>query len=288
MRNIPDGFHRRLAEIRELALGIPGLTTSRELDFLAMLAACPTASGEILEIGSFRGRSTVALSLAASMGGEGSVVAVDPMVMPSAADADTDAEPERCRALLGNLARCGVAHKVEFHQTFSGELAKRWDRKLRLLWIDGLHTYDGVKIDFDGFAPHLADGAIIAIHDVLHVMPGPIRVFAEDVLLSRSFGAAGLCGAIGWAQYHADPAATRRHETVKSRLYRMLTDLTPYMTYGRVRGWRKLAYKVSRSLVPHGRVSPRRWLPSVDFVGAQCSPSEAPAKPVMGLPTRSA
>jgi hypothetical protein len=253
------------------------------MDFLSLLAACPTTSGEILEIGSCQGRSAVVLSLAASMSGDDRIVAVDPLGKAASDSGQTEVPTESRKRLDANLARCGVADKVEFHQTFSGELAKRWDRKLRLLWIDGLHTYEGVKIDFDGFAPHLADGAIVAMHDVLHITPGPIRVFAEDVLLSENFGAAGLCGSIGWAQYRADPASTRRHEAAKSRLYRTLTDLTPYMTYGRVRGWRKFAYKTRRFFIPHRRVNPRRWLRSVHFVDARCSPSEVPAGTAKGL-----
>ena len=269
MRDVPDGFHRRLAEIRALAFSVPGLTTPKELDLLALLAACPTTSGEILEIGSFYGRSTAVLSLAASMRGDGRVVAVDPMVGAVPEERDADAEVERRKAFLANLARCGVADKVEFHQTFSGELAKGWDRKLRLLWIDGLHTYQGAKTDFDGFAPHLSDGAIVIMHDVRHLFPGPIRVFAEDVLLSKHFGAAGLCRSIGWAQYRADPGETRRHEAAKSRLYRKLTGLIPYMIYGRVVGWRKTAYNARRFLIPHGRVKPRKWLRTVDFIDTQ-------------------
>jgi len=44
------------------------------------------------------------------------------------------------------------------------------------------------------FRPHLASGAIVALHDVLHTFEGPVRVFAEALLDSDEFGPAGLCG----------------------------------------------------------------------------------------------
>lgn len=268
MRSLPEGFTRHRSDIVRLAEGVPGLITRREIEFLVLLGACPTAEGEILEIGSYMGRSTIALSKAAALAGDGKVVAVDPMGRTASEDEREDGHPPWREAFEANLEAAGVAGRVEFHQSFSGEVAPSWDRKLRLLWIDGLHTYEGVKADFDGFAPHLADGAIIAMHDVLHLSPGPIRVFAEDVLLSDRFGAAGLCGAIGWAQYRADPAAARRHAPAKTRLHRKLAGLMPYMEAGEVRGLRKFAYKFRRCFVPHRRVSPGRWLRAVDLVGS--------------------
>ncbi len=268
MRGLPEGFTRHRAGIVRLAEGVPGLITRREIEFLVLLGACPTAEGEILEIGSFKGRSTIVLSKAAALAGDGKVVAVDPMGRTASDDGRADGHPPWREAFDANLEAAGVAEKVEFHQSFSGEVAPSWGRGLRLLWIDGLHTYEGVKADFDGFAPHLADGAIIAMHDVLHLSPGPIRVFAEDVLLSDHFGASGLCGAIGWAQYRADPAATRRHAPAKTRLHRTLAGLIPYMEGGEVRGLRKFAYKFRRCFVPHRRVNPGKWLRSVDLVGS--------------------
>jgi hypothetical protein len=67
-----------------------------------------------------------------------------------------------------------------------------WSRPIRFLWIDGDHTYSGSKLDFDLFSPCLVDRGIIAIHDVLHEIEGPIRVFVEKILGSDRFGPAGL------------------------------------------------------------------------------------------------
>ena len=107
-----------------------------------------------------------------------------------------------------NIKEKGVAEKIKLHQTFSYELAKTWKEPIRLLWIDGDHTYRGTKLDFEGFEPHLVDGAIVAIHDVLHEFDGGIRVFMENILLSPNFGACGCVGSIGWAQFQEDGQLT--------------------------------------------------------------------------------
>ncbi|NJE12854.1 class I SAM-dependent methyltransferase [Thermococcus sp. LS2] len=43
-------------------------------------------------------------------------------------------------------------------------------RKVDFLFIDGDHSYEGVKADFEMYSPLVADGGIIAFHDIV---PGP-------------------------------------------------------------------------------------------------------------------
>jgi predicted O-methyltransferase YrrM len=252
----PGQFDELVREVVGIAQTIGGYLKRREVKFLALLGACPTAAGDILEIGTFKGKSTVVLAKAALAAGGGRVVAVDPFVLagaggPAAALAD----------LRDTLQLHGVADHVEFHQTYAATLARNWNRPIRLLWIDGNHTYAAAKSDFDLFLPFLADGAIVALHDVLNVAEGPLRVFMEDVLLSRHFGVAGLCGSIGWAQYCSEVQAALPCRTDKTALYRRLSRLVPYVAFDqKVRGFRKQGYKFQRWRVPHAEVDPSRWL----------------------------
>ncbi len=96
------------------------------------------------------------------------------------------------------------------------QLAEVWppNKMIRLLWIDGDHTFKGTHSDFDRFKRFLSPGAIVAFHDVLHAYSGPASVFCEEVLASESFGAWGLCGSIGWAQYCPDKS---KQQGVKSK-----------------------------------------------------------------------
>src|SRR2546422_9236256 len=58
----------------------------REARFLALVAAAAPARGAILEIGSFKGKSTVGLASIAARYSLGRVIAVDPFTAPSSTD----------------------------------------------------------------------------------------------------------------------------------------------------------------------------------------------------------
>jgi hypothetical protein len=82
---------------------------------------------------------------------------------------------------------------VEIHHAFSREVSPSWKQPIRLLWIDGDYTYRGAKEDFDGFAPHVSPGGIIALHDALNSFSGPIRIFVEDDVALESLWAGRFC-----------------------------------------------------------------------------------------------
>lgn len=254
-------------QVLQEAATVEGYLSPNEMRFLALLAAYPTASGEILEIGSFKGKSTVILAKAAALTDNSRVNAVDPMTAPSETDPDLRGEASSFPDFQRNLEAKGVAAQVNFHRTFSYELAKTWDKPLRLLWIDGDHTYKGTKLDFDGFAPFLEDGAIVAIHDVLHEFDGGVRVYMEDILLSPHFGACGFVGSIGWAQYSRDANAGVKYKREKLELYKRLARLVPFVAFrtADLKGWRKKMYKLFRSRVPRGAMTPERWLETVNI-----------------------
>ncbi|MEX2155852.1 MAG: class I SAM-dependent methyltransferase [Gemmatimonadales bacterium] len=216
----------------------------------------------ILEIGSFKGKSTVGLASVAARYGLGKVVAVDPHTAPSATDPDLRGQRSSWDDFRATLRAAGVEDAVEAHRGFSRDLARGWDRPVRLLWIDGDHTYHGAKEDIDLFRRHLADGAIVALHDVLNSFEGPIRVFVEELLASDQFGPAGLCGSIGWAQYR--PRDGARWQEARRGLARRASRLIPLVQTGReLRGFDKLRYKLSRALVPHSAVVPEQWVQMV-------------------------
>lgn len=261
LKKLPEGFDSFAEELLGEVETVEGYLAPNEIRFLALLAACPTADGEILEIGSFKGKSTIILAKAAVLSGNSRVNAVDPMTAPSETDPDLRGDASSFEDFKKNIETHDVAGKIQFHQTFSHELARTWDKPLRLLWIDGDHTYEGTKLDFDGFAPHLADKAIVAIHDVLHEFEGGIRVFMEDVLLSPNFGACGFCGSIAWAQRVSSESESAQFRGQKLSFYKKLGRLVPFIVFKKeLKGFEKKKYKFFRSLVPHGAPDPRQWL----------------------------
>jgi predicted O-methyltransferase YrrM len=241
-----SAFAAELSRVRRDVQGIDGWLSQREIDFLALLAAYPLASGVILELGSYRGKSTIVLAKGASLSDRALVVTVD---------------PRYDGRLSGNLQRAGVLHSVEIHCAYSWEVIPTWDRPIRLLWHDGAATQHVAAQDFKGLRHHLQDGAIVAFHDVLNCSGERIQVFLNDVLGSAHFGPVGLCGSIGWGQYHEDNRAANRFAGDRRRLTRCLVPLVPLQRSERPpRGWAKLRYKLLRSCVPHGPVQPHAWV----------------------------
>ena len=223
-----------------------------------MLFVGAPAKGATIEIGSFKGKSTVGLATLAAHYSLGPIVSIDPHNAPSATDPMLGAQASSFDDFQSALRRAGVEQYVEVHRARSEQVAEGWNRPIRLLWIDGDHTYLGAKLDFDLFVPHLADGAIVAIHDTLHEFEGPIRVFVEEMLRSDDFGPAGLLHTIGWAQYCPRDGTKFRHQ--RERLARRAARLIPLVAGGRaIRGLAKMRWKLECALIPHDVLPPAEW-----------------------------
>jgi predicted O-methyltransferase YrrM len=260
-----EKLRRLMPELMKTAGAVEGFLSAKEMKFLAMAAACPTAEGVMLEIGSFKGKSTVILATAGRLAPGAEVVAVDPLdYRPSF---DPKRGKESCLDDFNkNLREAKVGNLVELHQMRSQQLAPLWrrDRKIRFLWIDGDHSYEGAKSDFDLFSPFLTDGAIVALHDCFKHDVGPMRVFAEDMLLSKNFGAAGACGSIGWAQFRANPKKCEPFAKARLELYKRVARLIPQAYLDPVEhGTGGAIYKFLRWRVPHDEIDPADWVRQV-------------------------
>lgn len=250
---IDTGLDQLADQLARESEAYAGHLTHREASFLALLAACAPGDGVLLEVGSFKGKSTVILAKAeAAARGRSSVVSVDPLTSPAPTDPSLDGAASCRDEFFGNLERAGVKEMVEFHETTSQELVKQWDRPLRALWIDGDHTLEGATSDFELFWSFLAPGGVIAFHDVMHCS-GPTRVFADRVLRSDLFGATGIVGSIGWAQRRGE-SGRDDHADHRQRLARKLDRHTRVSERSDSRSNEALA-KILRSRVPHSSLT---------------------------------
>ena len=116
---LPDGFEQFTTELLKEMETVEGYLAPNEMRFLALMAACPTADGEILEIGSFKGKSTIILAKAASLAGSSIVNAVDPMTAPSETDPDLRGQSSSFDDFTRNINEHEVCDRIRFHQTFS-------------------------------------------------------------------------------------------------------------------------------------------------------------------------
>jgi hypothetical protein len=218
---------------------------------MSLMAVSP-AVGANVEIGSFKGRSTVGLAYVANALDLGEITAIDPHTAPSVTDPDLNGAPTSYDDFVRNITSSGIAEAVDIRRAYSQDVAKDWQEPIRFLWIDGDHTYEGALHDIDVFKPFLADGAVVAMHDVLGTFEGSLRVFIEEVLDCDEFGPAGFSGSIGWAQYR--PRDGARFHLRRKLLATPARKLIPVAAAGGLVGWNKYVYKFWRPLAPHGDV----------------------------------
>src|SRR5438552_13213509 len=152
----------------QLTLRTDGFLGESESRFLGMLAACVPARGTIVEIGSFKGKSTVMLASVAAHYGLGPVVAIDPHTSPSNTDPGISAGSSTFEEFLASVKVAGLAEHVEIHRAYSRDVAKGWNRPMRLLWVDGDHTFRGAEEGWDLFTADLVNVGVVSVHDALN------------------------------------------------------------------------------------------------------------------------
>ena len=258
----PADFEMIVHACLELMHPVPGWLDHAEARFLALALAASPAAGANLEIGSFKGRSTVVLGSASKRWRLGKIVAVDPHTAETIPD-DAIRNRSTLEDLQETIRKSGLEEDVDVVKAYSRVVATHWDQPLRFLWIDGDHSYAGVAEDFRLFSAHLADGAIVAMHDVLHPMDGPLRVFLEEILGSDDFGPAGFCKSIGWAQYRPGRgSACRPQRQMLARRARLLLPFT-HPPVSRRSPWMRACesiYDFLRIYVPNDERSPSDFM----------------------------
>ena len=132
--------------------------------------------GPVLEIGSYCGKSTIYLAAAASAAGQ-LVVTVDhhrgseehqpgwEYHDPRLVDATTG-RLDTLPRLRATLAAAGVEDQVVVVVGRSADVAGLWRTPLGMVFIDGGHTEQAAVTDYVGWAPWVAPGGVLAIHDV--------------------------------------------------------------------------------------------------------------------------
>jgi predicted O-methyltransferase YrrM len=177
---------------------VPGWLHDLEGYALMTLAAHDTCEGAVVEIGSFKGRSTcwiaAGLKLRAAAAAKPSVVhAIDhftgsPEHQPGGTHPDPDiaAHGSTLPAFRANVARLGLGQFVEPIVAPSLKAAPAWTKgPIRLLFIDGDHSYDASRADFEAWKSHLAPGALVGFHDV-NSWEGVTRYYQELLNTDRS------------------------------------------------------------------------------------------------------
>ncbi len=167
----PDELVRGLLERIE---GIEGFLEEPEATLLmqaALVAAAAPGGPALVEVGSYCGRSTVALAaMARAAGATAPVVAIDPHEGELSYGDEVIRRAPTLDALRRNLADAGLTDAVEVVVGRSYEVP--WQRPVGLLFLDGLHDEGNVRRDLEHFEPWLAPGALVAFDDYHPDFPG--------------------------------------------------------------------------------------------------------------------
>lgn len=153
---------------------------SLQIDEAALLfrLARDAESGPFVEIGRFKGGSTLIFASALPQGVELWSYDLHVALRPDMPGAELDAE------LGGALERYGVAHKVHLIVADSRKVEPP-SRSLELLFIDGDHSYEGAKADYERWSSLVRPGGHLLFHDAVdsggygNVYPGVAQVVGE-------------------------------------------------------------------------------------------------------------
>jgi MMP 1-O-methyltransferase len=163
-------------ELAQAAEAAKGFMPAPEGRALYETAAAYAGQGPVAEIGTYCGKSTI--YLAAAVRGAGQfVITVDHhhgseenqpgweyhdsgLVDPATGRLDT------LPHFRATLAAAGLEQHVIAIVGRSADVAGLWRTPLGMLFIDGGHTDAAAAADYEGWAPWVAPGGALAIHDV--------------------------------------------------------------------------------------------------------------------------
>jgi predicted O-methyltransferase YrrM len=135
-----------------------------------------------VEIGSARGKSACHVGLALRENGRGKLWAIDPH-RPT--DWNDDASVDTFGILTGHLRRLGLGAFVEVVRMDSVSAAASWSRPIDLLFIDGDHSYEGVKRDWEAFVPFVSPFGVVVFHDTIWDLRPDPRYSRPDMGVPR-------------------------------------------------------------------------------------------------------
>lgn len=176
---LPDDLKVRLAALE-------GLISERTGLRLADLAAQVPVTHAIVEVGSFKGKSTCYLGAGSRAGAGAQVFAVDPWDLDGNIYGKHGFTDPTVRKLFADqIAGCGLEAQITPIRGFSVDVASKWTGRIGLLYIDGDHEYTSVRNDFTAWRPHFDAATTVVFDDYATRNKGVTRYV--DELAKTSF-----------------------------------------------------------------------------------------------------
>ena len=191
--------------MRAATTSVEGWLSDDQLVRLHEAALVVPGGGRIVEIGSFRGRSTIVLAASAPQAGD--VVAIDPHAGndrgPQELEGYAQAASEDHDVFLANLEAAGVRDVVRHVRKRSEDAVSDVDGEIDLLYIDGAHRYQPARDDLVRWGSRVRPGGTLLIHDAFSSV-GVTLALARTMFGSRRFRYVGRSRSL--AEYRATPS----------------------------------------------------------------------------------
>lgn len=170
LRAPPVRGNIRFRDARRRIEGVEGLLVPGQEEWLFKTVQSLPDGARVLEIGSYKGRSSISLGLGC-VGSLRHVFSIDTFggVYQDVEDREnlrSDFERGFFHEWQENIRQNSLLAYVTPLVGKSREIARIWAAPIHMLFIDGSHEYRDVVDDFDGFAKYVVSGGIIALHDV--------------------------------------------------------------------------------------------------------------------------
>ncbi|MGB8942576.1 MAG: class I SAM-dependent methyltransferase [Streptomyces sp.] len=159
------------------------MPTGEGLALYAAATEAATLGLPLLEVGTYCGRSTILLADAAREAGVTAITVDHHRGSEEQQPGWEYHDPETVDPQVGRmdtlptfrrtLHRAGLEEHVIAIVGRSPQVAKAWGGPLGLVFIDGGHTDEHATADYEGWAPHIAEGGLLLIHDVF---PDPVDI----------------------------------------------------------------------------------------------------------------
>ena len=200
--------------------GVEGWLTEGQARVLAEAAAACPRDGEIVEIGSFRGLSTIVLATHAPEGA--AIVAIDPHAGNDRGPREIDgyrAEAAADRlAFERNLVAAGVRHRVRHVRSNSADAHEAVHAEIDVLYIDGAHRYRPARADLRDWGRRVATGGTLLVHDAFSSV-GVTAAIGRQLVFGRRFRYVGRTRSL--AEYRADLAGAGVGGRVRNSLVQL-------------------------------------------------------------------
>ena len=191
-------------DVLETIVDVEGWLSKEQARCLYNRAVALPQGSQVVEIGSFRGRSLIVLACAAPE--DAQLVAIDP-------HAGNDRGPKEIRSnqklgdadnrvFKANLDRAGVAHRVTHIRKTSTEASGDVNGDINLLYIDGAHRYRMARNDIVRYGNRVVTNGTMLVHDAFSSI-GVTGALLTSTFTSRQWVYQGRCGSL--AQYRRQP-----------------------------------------------------------------------------------